>query len=379
MARVIVILALMLLISALIFGLTRKQGAGGTAGADAEAHATVPLAGGTAAASPSGASGLSAGNEKPASDVQTAQDVLSGLASGAAPAFSTVGVDNRGRASFTGTASPGDEVSLVHDGKRLGSGITDHTGNWTIDFRVPAVREDFALALSARRNSGQTVSSPQRAIVSPPESAGGLQHITLETIPSETKPGAPAAASEPDVGIVIEKVDAEKDGTAVLKGKSDPGATVRALIDGKVSGETKVAADGKWILAVRNVSDGPSSGVLLVLSSVDGHELDRAEVPLKLAGGGVKTAEHLPPAASGVAATGVAATIAATSIQTSAAPLLSGKGGQYVKVRRGDSLWRIARRHYGNGRRWTRIYNANKRKIQDPDFLKPGRRIFLPG
>lgn len=374
MARVIVILALMLLISGLIFGLTRKQGAGASVGADAEAHTTVPLAGsGDKVASPADTPAVATTNDKPASEVKTAQDVMSGLASGAAPAFSTVGVDNRGRASFTGTASPGDAVSIRHAGKTLGTGVADGSGNWTIDFKVPAVREDFQLELSARRSGGQTVASPQRAVVSPPDSAGGLQHITLETIQSESKPAVVATSGEPDVGIVIEKVDAEKDGTAVLKGRSDPGATLHASIDGTAAGEAKVGSDGQWVLAVKNDTDKASSGVSLVLSAADGKELDRAEVPLKLAANPVKTAA----AAAAAAAASVAAAVTASSPATGVTPATAQKG-RYVKVRRGDSLWRIAKRYYGNGRRWTHIYNANRRKIQDPDFLKPGRRIYLP-
>ena len=372
MARVIVILALMLLISGLIFGLTRNQGAGATTGVDAEARTTVPLAGSAdKAPSPPGGAAVSAAGEKPATDVQTAQDVMSGLASGAAPAFSTVGVDNRGRASFTGTASPGDVVTILHAGKKLGTGVADRDGGWTIDFKVPAVREDFPLELSARRSGGQTVASPQRAVVSPPESAGGLQHITLETIQSESKPAVVATSGDPDVGIVIEKVHADKDGTAVLNGRSDPGSTLHASIDGTAAGDAKVGSDGKWELALKNDTDKAASGVLLVLSGADGKELDRADVPLKLAANPVKTA------AAAAAAASIAAATTASTTATALTPATAQKG-HYVKVRRGDSLWRIAKRHYGNGRRWTRIYNANKRKIQDPDFLKPGHRIYLP-
>lgn len=380
MARVIVILALMLLISALIFGLTRKQGGSGAPGVDAEAHATVPLPGTPDAAATSGTeAGLKPAGEKAASDVQTAQDVMSGLVSGAAPAFATVGVDNRGRASFTGTASPGDQVIILHDGKQLGSSHADKDGSWTIDFKVPNVREDYALELAARRSSGQTVRGPQRAIVSPPETAGGLQHITLETVQAEQKPDA-GTSSQPDVGIVIEKVDADKDGTAVLKGRSDPGARLHATIDGKAAGEATVGKDGKWILAVRNETGQPTSGVQIVLSTADGRELDRADVPLKLSAGQMKPADQVvaDTATKVITSNGIGSAAATAVVNGTAAAAIGEKRGHYVKVRRGDSLWRIARRHYGDGRRWTRIYNANRRKIQDPDFLRPGRRIYLP-
>jgi nucleoid-associated protein YgaU len=51
--------------------------------------------------------------------------------------------------------------------------------------------------------------------------------------------------------------------------------------------------------------------------------------------------------------------------------------GWYV-VRRGDSLWKIAARHYGKGRRFPVIYRANKRRISDPNLIFRCQRIYLP-
>ena len=51
--------------------------------------------------------------------------------------------------------------------------------------------------------------------------------------------------------------------------------------------------------------------------------------------------------------------------------------GWYI-VRRGDTLWKIAARHYGKGRRFPVIYQANKRRIADPDLIFRCQRIYLP-
>ncbi len=50
-------------------------------------------------------------------------------------------------------------------------------------------------------------------------------------------------------------------------------------------------------------------------------------------------------------------------------------GGNYT-VQRGDTLWSIAQRHYGNGQRWVDIVNANPGL--DPNKLPVGRAIVLP-
>jgi nucleoid-associated protein YgaU len=52
---------------------------------------------------------------------------------------------------------------------------------------------------------------------------------------------------------------------------------------------------------------------------------------------------------------------------------------QVIRVRRGDSLWRIARRHLGNGKKWDKFYRLNKHKIDNPDLIYPGQTLILPG
>lgn len=51
--------------------------------------------------------------------------------------------------------------------------------------------------------------------------------------------------------------------------------------------------------------------------------------------------------------------------------------GWYI-VRRGDTLWKIAARHYGAGRRFPVIYRANTRRIADPNRLVRCQRLYLP-
>ena len=58
------------------------------------------------------------------------------------------------------------------------------------------------------------------------------------------------------------------------------------------------------------------------------------------------------------------------------APLASTPGA--VIIRRGDTLWQISRRTYGEGVRYTTIYVANRSQIQDPDRIKPGQVFSVP-
>lgn len=47
-------------------------------------------------------------------------------------------------------------------------------------------------------------------------------------------------------------------------------------------------------------------------------------------------------------------------------------------VKSGDCLWNIAKKYYGNGAQYTKIYNANKRKIKNPNLIYPGQVLTIP-
>ena len=52
--------------------------------------------------------------------------------------------------------------------------------------------------------------------------------------------------------------------------------------------------------------------------------------------------------------------------------------GQNYTVKRGDCLWNIAKKYYGNGSKYTTIYNANRDKIKNPNLIYPGQKLTIP-
>ena len=51
---------------------------------------------------------------------------------------------------------------------------------------------------------------------------------------------------------------------------------------------------------------------------------------------------------------------------------------QSYTVKSGDSLWNIAKKFYGDGSKYTAIYNANKDKITNPNLIYPGQVLTIP-
>lgn len=49
----------------------------------------------------------------------------------------------------------------------------------------------------------------------------------------------------------------------------------------------------------------------------------------------------------------------------------------YVVVK-GDSLSKIAQREYGQANQWSRIYEANRDILNDPDKIQPGQTLKIP-
>lgn len=47
-------------------------------------------------------------------------------------------------------------------------------------------------------------------------------------------------------------------------------------------------------------------------------------------------------------------------------------------VKKGDCLWNIAKKFYGNGAQYIKIYNANKSKIKNPNLIYPGQVLVIP-
>lgn len=63
---------------------------------------------------------------------------------------------------------------------------------------------------------------------------------------------------------------------------------------------------------------------------------------------------------------------ASSSVQTNPKSV-----GSYV-VQKGDTLWSIAKKYYGSGTQYIKIYNSNKSTIKHPNLIYPGQKLKIP-
>ena len=51
---------------------------------------------------------------------------------------------------------------------------------------------------------------------------------------------------------------------------------------------------------------------------------------------------------------------------------------QWYEVKPGDTLWKIAKQHYGDGSLYPDIFKANQDILTDPDKIKVGQKLRIP-
>jgi nucleoid-associated protein YgaU len=68
--------------------------------------------------------------------------------------------------------------------------------------------------------------------------------------------------------------------------------------------------------------------------------------------------------------------IAAPDTVTTQTPIASAAGGSSYTVKKGDTLYRLAKDHYGDGKQWQRIVSANPGLT--PQSLRIGQTLIIP-
>ncbi|MET3583349.1 nucleoid-associated protein YgaU [Mesorhizobium robiniae] len=232
-----------------------------------------------------------------------------------------------------------------------------------------------------------------------PAAPAATAPATLEAAPAATE--VPVAPATPAAGkIVVEAV--EIDGNKIfVAGSAEPGRKVRAYANDILLGDAKTSPDGHFLVeATRDIPVGTYTIHVDALDADGVKVVARAAVPFEREPGetvaAVAPAEPKPAASATEPATPPAAADATTpaapatdapadaaaatppaEVPETAAPKLE-HADSAVIIRRHDTLWRISRRVYGQGVRYSTIYLANQDQISNPDRIWPGQVFKVP-
>ena len=271
------------------------------------------------------------------------------------PSFDVVRVSPSGDTVIAGRAAPNASVAILDAGKEIGRVTADGRGEWVFVTVQPLAEGPHDLTLSARGADGiETTGERSVAIIVPPRgsvvgSGGGPLAALLPTEPGRAAPnllqtpgGEAAALGAGGPRVTIDAIDYGEQGEVAIAGRGTPGAALRLYLDNRPIGEARVDADGKWIVRIPELAPG--------------FYMLRADE---------------------LGADGKVAARAETRFQRDSMVAFA-PGQNIVVVQPGNSLWRIARRVYGDGVRFTTIYDANREQIGDPDLIFPGQVFAVP-
>jgi nucleoid-associated protein YgaU len=244
--------------------------------------------------------------------------------------------------------------------------------------------------------------------------------------PPPSQPSEGAAVGTPEgASTKVVSIDAQEGGRLFVSGRAPAGTTVRLYLNDTLIAPARVGRDGTVTFTIgRGVKPGDYKVRLDQVDGASGKVGSRVEVPFsvpevaRIAGtdrsgmaspdaasarddGGTVGSNASQPLASPPETVPRHARAAAsegprdsTSMKPSTMPSLDNvrdpltpeavPGAVYVpevrtaRIERGDSLWAISRRTYGDGDRYTAIYDANQDQIRDPDLIYPGQVFVLP-
>jgi len=267
----------------------------------------------------------------------------------AVPSFDIALIGPDGRGVIAGRGQPGAKIILLDGEKELAQDQADANGEWVIVAQDPPLSAGTHELRVIQHVEGRAPVTSDQVVVAvvPDQKQSGPEKTLVMIAPSS---GAarlmqpPSAAGVPKSGdLVMSTLDYDEGGHVTVTGKATPGAVVRAYINDKMVAEGQAAADGSWRLVPAKPVEPGNYKLRLDRLARDGRPAARLELPF----------ERVP------------------------VPPATGNSERLVVVR-GDSLWNIARAHYGTGFQHTLIYGANKDQIRDPDLIYPGQVFSLP-
>ncbi|WP_395452460.1 LysM peptidoglycan-binding domain-containing protein (plasmid) [Azospirillum melinis] len=283
----------------------------------------------------------------------------------AAPSFDVVRVAPDGATVMAGRAAPGSEVTVTDGGTRVASAKADQRGEWVMlpdkplspgtrelnltetrpgtDAPRPADKVVVVMVPEPAAKPGPGSSAAPVAVAVPRDGLAGAAPAMGGSSLLQAPPLPDNGAPPPPGGVSVETMDYDPAGRVALGGRAAPNSAVQLYLDNILVGSAHSDPKGNWRLTPEKLIDPGLYTLRADQVTLSGKVVSRAELP----------------------------------VQVSAMPA-SATDGRNIVVQPGNSLWRLARRTYGDGMLYTTIYTANREQIRDPDMIYPGQIFALP-
>ena len=291
------------------------------------------------------------------------------------PSFDVVRVNPSGDLVMAGRGSP-NGVIFVYAGKKLiGQVEVDGRGEWVLIPDVPISPGSKELRLEVETETGLRITGDRRIIIYLPDGSksggseksdnkngvlvlsvdqdgGGTEVIQRPRKRSKQQtikdrgvrgPIKSSASKKQLLPVTIDAMDYNLSGETTINGTSEPNARLNVYFNSKLVASGNANLDGKWRIITGDSFSKSESEVRVDQVDDKGKVWSRAKM---------KFTRPLTP--------------------------LVLKPKVSVRVERGNSLWRIARRQYGKGVLYSVIFDANRDQIENPDLIYPGQVFFVP-
>lgn len=297
------------------------------------------------------------------------------IAAPALPKFHVLRIERDGSAVIAGEAPANSRVEIIEEGAAIAETTSGAGGDFAIVLDTPLAPGIHELLIRAHPEGQDPVISAEAGLIHVPGSpseeatvvvveAGKASRVLQKQKPAPAVEVASAETVEepaPIAPVLIEAADVEN-GKIFIAGTGAPGYMVRMYLDGKHIGDTGIQDTGAYLYEGTTTLDPGTYAVRAdMVEKGESDVVARAEV--ELVHQPVVVAEAPEPVEETAATEEAPAKI---------------KTGASVIIRRGDSLWTVSRRNYGEGVRYTTIFEANRDQIRNPHLIFPGQVLKLP-
>jgi len=247
-------------------------------------------------------------------------------------------------------------IIIIRDGEtEIGRVNANDRGEWVFVPDAPLLPGKRRLGLLMFAEGDEAVASTADVIIVVPERGkdiagqpGQGQALAFRVQPDGSTTVLQKPGGDGGMNLSIDAVDYGDDGSLSISGQAAPNAMIQLYLDNDFIGHARTGADtgnglGGWSMRPDNRIKPGLYRLRADHIDSDGRVLSRVEFPFSRAAEAIDMTE-----------------------------------GDTIVVQPGNSLWRLARRSYGTGIRYTVIYEANRDQITDADLIYPGQVFKVP-